>query len=119
MATRSNKRQKTEGGEEQALQELVAVQERINDMDKELAEKMLELTREYTAKKAPLYAERQSVAEAIPNFWSKVVRVCATEQRILRSIFDFALGLVVLLPLTWCVATFAVALMAADRGYPL
>jgi hypothetical protein len=73
MATRNSKRQKTESSEEQLLQDLASVQDRINELDKELAEKMLELTREYTTKKAPLYNERQTIAEAIPNFWSKVV----------------------------------------------
>ena len=74
MAERNSKRQKLEEDVDAKLEAFVSVQEQINEQDNELAEKMLELTREYAAKKAPLYTQRQSVSEAIPNFWSKVVR---------------------------------------------
>ena len=54
---------------EKDFSDLQEVQSKIEEMNSELEVKMIELDKQYTKKKRPLYEKRASVCSRIPNFW--------------------------------------------------
>eukprot|EP00283_Hemiselmis_rufescens_P004230 CAMPEP_0173425868 /NCGR_PEP_ID=MMETSP1357-20121228/5475_1 /TAXON_ID=77926 /ORGANISM="Hemiselmis rufescens, Strain PCC563" /LENGTH=235 /DNA_ID=CAMNT_0014389399 /DNA_START=9 /DNA_END=712 /DNA_ORIENTATION=- len=58
---------------EQDFSELQAVEDKIKVLNDELEEKMLELDKQYTRKKRPLFEERGKICSRIPAFWMNAI----------------------------------------------
>eukprot|EP01097_Dermamoeba_algensis_P001728 TRINITY_DN164_c0_g1_i1.p1 TRINITY_DN164_c0_g1~~TRINITY_DN164_c0_g1_i1.p1 ORF type:complete len:244 (+),score=75.92 TRINITY_DN164_c0_g1_i1:92-823(+) len=70
----ANKKAKTESGveseaPEEFLSELDSVQDKLEKMNEEAAEKILEVEKKYNELKQPLYKQRSEVCSKIPDFW--------------------------------------------------
>lgn len=65
------------GDEEQAqlaaLEELGTVQERLERINEQLSERVVELEREYNKLRRPIYTERSAAIRRIPGFWTQVL----------------------------------------------
>jgi len=77
-----------------ALEKLESVQDQLEQLDQQQAERILELQREYNLKKKPFYAARQETIKAIAFFWSEALvahpnlspLITAKDEEVLKSL---------------------------------
>ena len=57
----------------QALEQVETIQDKLESLNDEASERVLEVEKEYNRLRRPHYRERSALLRKIPGFWSKVV----------------------------------------------